>query len=360
MPAAAQSRLPGPLRLTSTLPFVGRSEEMAILSELWSEVVRDGGRVALVQGEPGSGKTRLARELAQRAAQAGARVLYGSCDPSLSAPYQAFVEALEQLAERDPSVIAEVASGPRGYELAQLLPHQASEPPDASPALATAPSRGRHRLHVAVTEALAAHARGSPVVLVLDDLHWADAPTLLLLRHLSRTGADLRLLILATFRDVEAESAPDLADTLADLRRHDGVVRVRIPALRPPEIADCLRSIAPAAGHDEVARLAGALAELTGGNAFLVSELTQHLADARVLGAGNATAAAGALDAVGARRAFARSSGRASPACLRRRARSSSSWPSAVARWSSRCSAPPRGRPRTRSSSRSTRRREVT
>jgi len=300
MPTAASSRLPGPLRLTSPRPFVGRSAEMAILDDLWAQAVRDGRRVALVQGEPGSGKTRLAREVAQRAAQAGAGVLYGGCEPSLSSPYQAFAEALEQLAERNPAVIAEVVRGPRGRELAQLLPHLAPEPPVAPYAITTEPGGGRHRLHVAVTQALAAYARTMPVVLVLDDLHWADAPTLLLLRHLSRTGADVPLLILATFREVEAESAPDLADTLADLRRHDGVVRVGLTALRPTEIAEYLESVAPAAGRDELAQLAGALAELTGGNAFLVSELAQHLADARVLGAvENATAPAGALDAVG-------------------------------------------------------------
>ena len=118
MPTAASSRLPGPLRLTSPRPFVGRSAEMAILDDLWAQAVRDGRRVALVQGEPGSGKTRLAREVAQRAAQAGAGVLYGGCEPSLSSPYQAFAEALEQLAERNPAVIAEVVRGPRGRELA--------------------------------------------------------------------------------------------------------------------------------------------------------------------------------------------------------------------------------------------------
>src|SRR5215218_6802044 len=241
---ARGSPLPGLLRLSPSLPFVGRSEELAALGRLWSQAVHDGRRIAILQGEAGSGKTRLARQVAEAAAEAGACVLYGACDPSLGPPYQAVAEALEQLAEEEPEAVAEVAAGPRGAALAALVPGLSGVPASG---LEDAPdhSGGRFRLHAAATDVLTAAARRRPLVVVLDDLHWAEAPTLLLLRHLARATAGARLLLVATARDVDAESAPDLADALAELHRLAGVVRVRLGGLDAPEIAELLRSLAP-------------------------------------------------------------------------------------------------------------------
>ena len=92
------SELPGPLRLTSTFPFVGRSAELEGLRALMPSGEGAGGRVVLLGGEPGSGKSRLVREFAAEAAADGALVLYGSCDAEVRTPYGAFVEALDQLA----------------------------------------------------------------------------------------------------------------------------------------------------------------------------------------------------------------------------------------------------------------------
>jgi DNA-binding CsgD family transcriptional regulator len=296
MPATGPP-LPGPLRLTPPLPFVGRAGELAVLDRMLAEAMHEGRRIALVQGEAGSGKTRLARQVAERAAGAGAGVLYGACDSSLPLPYQAFVEALEQLAEREPSAVAEVARGPGGAELGALLPGVVTRPPPA-PEGGPDPRGGRYRLHAAVTDVLGAYSRGRPVVLVLDDLHWADASTLLLLRQLARTTAELPLLVIATARHVEAEAAPDLADALAELHRLDGFVHVPLGALDELEIADFVRRLAPGTGGDRVDALAEALADLTGGNAFLMAELAHDLADSGRLEE-NGDSAGGVLEGLG-------------------------------------------------------------
>jgi DNA-binding CsgD family transcriptional regulator/tetratricopeptide (TPR) repeat protein len=295
------SPLPGLLRLPPSLPFVGRSEELIALGALRDEAAREGRRVAILQGEPGSGKTRLARQVAEGAAEAGALVLYGACDPSLGPPYQAVVEALEQLAEQDPDAVAAVAGGPRGAALAALLPGLPGLPGGAAGTVnAPDPAAARHSVHAAVTDALVTAARARPVVLVLDDLHWAAAPTLLLLRHLARSTAEARLLVLATARDVDAESAPDLADALAELWRLDGVVRVSVGGLGAADVEELLRALAGPAAARRPGTIAPVLAALTGGNAFLVAELAQHLADAGLLdeAAEGAVTAAG-LEAVG-------------------------------------------------------------
>jgi predicted ATPase len=114
--------LPGPLRLTPALPFVGRGVELTVLGKLWDEARAEGRRVALVGGEPGCGKTRLAWELAGRASADGAAVLYGACDAHLTSPYQPFVEALTHLVDHLDRDALRAAAGPRAGELARLLP----------------------------------------------------------------------------------------------------------------------------------------------------------------------------------------------------------------------------------------------
>ena len=99
------------------------------------------------------------------------------------------------------------------------------------------PDTERHRLHTAVADLLAAAGRGAPLVIVIEDGHWADTPTLLLLRHLARGAADARALLITTFRDTEAEVPDGLAAALADLRRAEGAIRIRLAGLSAEEIS---------------------------------------------------------------------------------------------------------------------------
>ena len=179
----------------------------------------EGRRVVLLGGEAGSGKSRLVREFAAEAAREDALVLYGACDAAVRTPYGPFVEALDQLArvtEPDRAASRARHRRRRAHAPAARPPVRIGELP---PAVEADPDTERHRLHTAVADLLAGVTRRRPAVLVLEDGHWADTPTLLLLRHLARAAGNARVLLLATFRDTDADVSETLSETLADLRR---------------------------------------------------------------------------------------------------------------------------------------------
>ena len=271
--------LPGSLRLTSTFPFVGRTAELETLRTLMPRAEGEGRRVVLLGGEPGSGKSRLVREFAGEAARDGALVLYGACAADVRTPYGPFVEALDHLARTvDPSELR-AALGTGGGELTRLLPDLPVRAGDLPPPVKADPDTERHRLHTAVTDLLTGVTRRRPALLVLEDGHWADAPTLLLLRHLTRAAGHARVLLLATFRDSEADVPEALSETLADLRRSDDVVRLRLAGLSGDEVAEFVRSAAGGDLDPEMRELAEAIHVLTKGNPFLVCELWRALVE---------------------------------------------------------------------------------
>jgi DNA-binding CsgD family transcriptional regulator/tetratricopeptide (TPR) repeat protein len=276
--------LPGSLRSTSTYPFVGRAAELERLRTLMPRAAADGRRVALIAGEPGVGKSRLVREFAAGAATDGALVLYGACDAAVRTPYGPFVEALDQLLRVTDAAELRAALG-GGGELIRLLPELPALVGELPEPVAADPDTERHRLHMAVADLLAAVSRSRPILLVIEDCHWADAPTLQLMRHLARAAWSARLLLLTTFRDTEADLPRELSETLADLRRDDDVIRMRLAGLSDAEVSDLVsRAAGAAAGPDpERGELATAIHDLTGGNAFLVCELWRALAETGVV-----------------------------------------------------------------------------
>ena len=270
-------RLPGPLRLPPSFPFAGRSRELAALRALIPRADGDGARLVLVGGEAGSGKSRLVREFAQEAAEGGALVLYGACDAVVRRPYRPFVEALDQLVRATDADALRADLGRAAGSSRGSSPTWRCASADLPPPVAGDPDTERHRLHSAVADLLAAASRRTPIVLVVEDGHWADTPTLLLLRHLARGIGDARAVLVTTFRDTEADVPEALSSALADLRRSEGVVRLRLGGLSAAEVAEF---VVRAAGEDlgpELADLARSLRELTGGNAFLVTELWRTL-----------------------------------------------------------------------------------
>jgi DNA-binding CsgD family transcriptional regulator len=275
--------LPGPLRPISTSPFVGRAGELEKLRTLMPRAEGERRRVALLAGEPGAGKSRLAREFAGQVALEGALVLYGACDAAVRTPYGPFVEALERLVRVTEVTELRAALGAGGGELTRLLPDlpallgELAEPVEADP------DTERHRLHTAVAELLANVSRTRPILLVLEDGHWADAATLLLLRHLARSAWSARLLILTTFRDSESDVPGELSETLADLRRSDDVVRMRLEGLSGAEISDLVSRAAGSGPDPELRELATTIHDLTGGNAFLVCELWRALLETGIV-----------------------------------------------------------------------------
>jgi len=283
MGAEAAIPLPGPLRLTPTFAFAGRARELATLRALLPRSTGEGRRAAFLAGEPGSGKSRLVRELAAEVAAEGATVLYGDCDGVVGTPYGPFAAALEHLVRHaDPEALRPhlVQSG---ADLTRLLPGLATRIgylPGPPPTDADAE---RHRLHTAVTDLLVGLSVERPLLVVLEDVHWADASTLQLLRHIVRSGVAARMLIVATFRDDEAEVPAELASALVDVYRTEGVVRIRLAGLAEPEVAEFVRLTA---GAEPASDLTAAILELTGGNAFLVTELWRELLEAGVVDIG--------------------------------------------------------------------------
>ena len=187
--ATSPHPLPGTARaLRPSFPFVDRPREMATLRSLLPRAQSEGRRIALVGGEPGSGKSRLVREIAHQAAKDGALVLYGACDAVVRTPYRPFVEALDQLVRAsDPAELRDDL-GPAGGELTRLLPDLRSRVGDLPEPVVADQDTERHRLNAAVSDLLVAASRRRPLLLVFEDGHWADTPTLLLLRHLAAGG----------------------------------------------------------------------------------------------------------------------------------------------------------------------------
>ncbi|MFZ2051343.1 MAG: AAA family ATPase [Solirubrobacteraceae bacterium] len=275
--------LPDPLRPLSISPFVGRATELDKLRSLMPRAEGERLRVALLAGEPGAGKSRLAREFAGQVAMEGVFVLYGACDAVVRTPYGPFVEALERLVRVTDEVQLRAALGAGGGELTRLLPDLPAQVGGLPRPVKADADTERHRLHTAVADLLANVSRARPVLLVLEDGHWADATTLLLLRHLARAARSARLLILATFRDSEADVPAELSETLADLRRSDEVVRMRLGGLSGAEVSDLVSRAAGSDPDPELHELATTIHDLTAGNAFLVCELWRAVVETGIV-----------------------------------------------------------------------------
>jgi tetratricopeptide (TPR) repeat protein len=235
-------------------------------------------RAVLLSGEPGVGKTRLIAELARRAHESGGLVLFGRSPEETLVPYQPFLEALRHYVAKMP--VSELRSSTRewGSELARLVPELSHRVPELPPPPSGEPGTERYRLFEAVVGLLAEISSSSPVLLVLDDLHWADRPSLLLLRHLARAPTPSRLLILGSYRSTESR-AEGFGAALAELRRERLVTRMKVSGLGRADTEELVRvrtGVAPSHAFSQ------ALYEETEGNPLFVEEIVRHLADAGV------------------------------------------------------------------------------
>jgi tetratricopeptide (TPR) repeat protein len=270
--------VPLPARLEVARPeaFVGRGEELARLEPLIARAAHGGRQVLLLGGEPGIGKSRLARELAVGAHARGSTVLQGRCDEDLRMPYQPLVEALSHLVEHAAPAVLERHVAEHGGELGRLIPAFARRLPDAPEPRQADGDTERYLLFSAVVGVLDAEQAQRPVILFLDDVQWADTPTLLLLRHLVASDLRLRVTVIATFRSTELDDEHPLAKLLADLHREPDVTRVDLGGLRAEAVAELARA---ATGRElDAAALDAAhtLQRRTSGNAFFVTEMLRH------------------------------------------------------------------------------------
>jgi DNA-binding SARP family transcriptional activator len=279
--------LPVALAPVEGVPFVGREVELEAISEAWRKARGGARRVSLIAGEPGIGKTSLVGELARRADADGAIVLYGRCDEDVGFAFQPFVEALRAYVSACPPVLLREQAGRGAPELARLLPELTELIGDIPPPTRPDAALDQYLMFEAVVGFLAAVAERTPVLLVLDDLHWAARPTLHLLRHLVRSPPDVAMCVVGTFRDTEIPSAGlsrgaphPLTEMLADLRREPGIERYVLGGLSPENIEALLEPEMDGTLDARRRTLARAVHEETEGNPFFVGEILRHVAEA--------------------------------------------------------------------------------
>ena len=279
--APADVGLPLPPRIGARPAFAmfGRSVESEALALAWAKA-KDGQRqVVLVAGEPGIGKTRLATETARTAHAEGGTVLFGACDEDVGLPYRPFVEAVRHYVAHAPEAVLAAHVASHGGELARLIPELARRRPDLpAPQVAEAETE-RFLMFEAVAGLLATASQESPIVFILDDLHWAGTPELLLLKHVIRSATPMRLLVIGTYRDTDLLRTHPLTATLADLRREVGVERVSLHGLDDAAVETLVSAVARHELDEAWVRLAHAIRRETEGNPFFIGEVIRHLGE---------------------------------------------------------------------------------
>lgn len=271
---------PQSLSAPSRLPMgrlVGRGSELAELTSAFDEAVSGRGRLVMVVGEPGIGKTRLVEELAVYASLRGATVCWGHCyEGELTMPYLPFVEAFRTYVRERPDeqLRTELSGGaPEVATLVSELRQRFADLPSSPPLEGDA---DRMRLFEGVAAFLRNAASGQPLVLLLDDLHWADKPTLLMLHYLARNLRRDRVLLVGTYRDVELDRTHPLADTVAALRHEHLYERVLLRGLAPVDVKALIDAFDD---QDSPIAFAERIHKETEGNPFFVAEILRHLAE---------------------------------------------------------------------------------
>ena len=261
----------------SRMPFVGREGEFLRLLQRLDQAVSGRGGLVFLSGEPGIGKTRLAEELADQARREGAQVLWGMCfGGEWMPPYTPFAEAIESaVLSADPEELrADLGLG--GAPLARLVPVLRTVLPDLPEPVPLQPDEERIRLLDAVAQLLIARSRRVPLLLCLDDLHWADGGTIAMIAHLARFACRYPILIVGTYRDVELVGTQPLAEVLPTLRQGAGFEAIRLEGLP----ADAVHTLLAALAEHEVSEAAvAALASETAGNPFFLREVLAHLVE---------------------------------------------------------------------------------
>jgi tetratricopeptide (TPR) repeat protein len=283
--SASDSQL-NPLDRLARGVFVGRESELERLRNAADEAFAGRGSVVMLVGEPGIGKTRTAQELETYARMRGAQVLWGRAHEASGAPaYWPWVQVGRAWGRtNDVRALAEVLQrqGAGGGDLARLFPELpgilGQEPQELPP---VADESAQFRLFDAYVSFLRAASRDSSLVIVLDDLHWADKPTLLLLQHLAREVSNARLLVVGTYRDTDLDRQHPLSGTLAELNREQLFERISLRGLNRPEMTSYVAAVA---GIEPPPALMDRIEEETEGNPFFLGEVVNLMAEEDAFG----------------------------------------------------------------------------
>ena len=296
--------------------FVGRERELGALLGALDDALSGRGRLVLIGGEPGIGKSRLAEELASRAKEHGAEVHWGRCwEAGGAPPYWPWAQALRScIRERSPEQLR-LELGAGAPEIADLVPDVRAQLPDIAPPPALSdPQLVRFRLFDAIAGFVERASDSRPLVVVLDDLNWADKESLLLLEYVARELGDAHLLLLGTYRDVDLSRRHPLSQTLGELAGERLFERVPLVGLSQEDVE---RFVRVTGGFVPDPSLVTAIHDNTEGNPFFVSELVQLLLNEGTLADGTLGMSADLSARIpeGVREAIGRRLDRLSPQC---------------------------------------------
>ncbi|MCH8062826.1 MAG: AAA family ATPase, partial [Chloroflexi bacterium] len=256
-----------------------------MLTTALEDALSGNGRLVLLAGEPGIGKTRMAHELAAYAGRRDANVLWGRCHEDRGAPpYWPWVQVIRSYAREHESdqLLSEMGSG--ASEIAEIVSDVKERLPDLqpSPPLETA-EQARFHLFDSITTFFRNASQNQPLLVVLDNLHWADRPSLLLLEFMAREMGDARSLVLGTYRDSDISASHNLSATLGEVAREPLFQQIRLEGLSEKEVESFLHS---AAQTEPPAELVEAVYAKTEGNPFFMTEVVRLLVQDGAFGSG--------------------------------------------------------------------------
>ena len=267
----ATTEATGPTRT----PYVGRETERGEMRRLLNQAAEGRGATVLVGGEPGVGKTRFTEELLREARERNCLALVGHCyETEGQPPFIPFVEMLERASRIVERAVFRQALGDAAPEVAKIAPELRRVFPDIPAPVDLPPDQQRRFLFNAYQAFTERAVRAMPMVLVLEDLHWADEPTVLLMQHLAQHVVPLPLLLVGTYRDVELDVGRPWAEVLESLVRERLATRIALRRLPETDIEQMLGALG---GPDPPPALARAVYHETEGNPFFVEEVFQHL-----------------------------------------------------------------------------------
>jgi serine/threonine protein kinase/tetratricopeptide (TPR) repeat protein len=255
--------------------LVGRDREMEEARTLLAGLAAGRGGLLLVGGEPGVGKTRLAQTILDEARSLGALCLVGRCyEMEGTPPFTPYIELLDYVARSIPARTLRDALGDAAPEVARILPSLRQTFPDIPPPLDLPPDQQRRHLYAQYREFNARAARVAPIVVLMDDLHWADEASLGLLEHSATYLATMPIVVIGTYRDVDLDVNRPFARVLELLTRQRLARRIALRRLPEERVAELLAVLG---GGPPPAALAHVIHAETDGNPFFVEEVFQHL-----------------------------------------------------------------------------------
>src|SRR5215207_4657981 len=251
--------------------FVGRERELTEFRTAFGDALAGRMSLFLIAGEPGIGKSRLADELTSLAQARGAKVCWGRCWEAGGAPaYWPWVQALRAYIRDGDEARIRTELEPHAADIAQMLPELHELFPDLPPAPSLDPEGARFRLFDSTASFLRAAGEAQSIVLVLDDLHAADQPSLLLLEFLARSLREARIVVVGAYRDTETGTDDALSEAVAEVRREPVTRAIRLGGLDVAEVARVIELIGSTQPSSE---LAAAVHRETEGNPLFVDEL---------------------------------------------------------------------------------------